>query len=163
MLANNITPKTLKIKWRGNKFEQAIIRKAESSLVHNKIKYTNIKINHLQTEIAKTKTSLLQKLDGPNCTNLQKTIFSNEEKTFIQCKNTQIKKLKHLSPEPIQQPPKMASKTANTFSTTATSSTTSHFQEIWVINLSEKELTPKEKSLLQKGPKFEATPATIPV
>ena len=36
-------------------------------------------------------------------------------------------------------------------------------QDKWVINLSKKELTPEEKSLLQKGPKFAATPATIPI
>ena len=51
-LANKGTPKTLQIKWKGNKFEQAIIKKAEHSLINNRIKCTNIKINHLQTEIA---------------------------------------------------------------------------------------------------------------
>ena len=54
-LANKVTPKTLQIKWKGNKFEQAIIKKAEHSLIHNRIKCTNIKINHLQTEITNTK------------------------------------------------------------------------------------------------------------
>ena len=33
----------------------------------------------------------------------------------------------------------------------------------WVINLSKKELTPEEKSLLQKGPKFAVISATIPI
>ena len=33
----------------------------------------------------------------------------------------------------------------------------------WVFNLSKKELTPEEKSLLQNGPKFAVTPATIPI
>ena len=61
-LANKVTPKTLQIKWKGSKFEQAIIKKAEHSLMHNRIKCTNIKINHLQTEISNTKTSLQQKL-----------------------------------------------------------------------------------------------------
>ena len=28
-LANKVTPKTLQIKWKGNKFEQVIIKKAE--------------------------------------------------------------------------------------------------------------------------------------
>ena len=32
-----------------------------------------------------------------------------------------------------------------------------------VINLSKKELTPEEKSLLKKGPKFAVAPATIPL
>ena len=41
-LANEVTPKALQIKWKGNKFEQAIIKKAECSLIHNRIKYTNI-------------------------------------------------------------------------------------------------------------------------
>ena len=62
-LANKVTPKTLHIKWKGNKFEEAIIKKAEHSLIHNRIKCTNIKINHHQTEIAGAKTSLQQKLD----------------------------------------------------------------------------------------------------
>ena len=62
-LANKLTSKTLQIKWKGNMFEQAIIKKAECSLIHNRIQCTNIKINHLQTEIANTKTSLQQKLD----------------------------------------------------------------------------------------------------
>ena len=52
----------------------------------------------------------------------------------------------------------MASKT-----TAVTSSTSSGIQDKWVINLSKKELTPEEKSLLQKGPKFAVTPATIPI
>ena len=54
----------------------------------------------------------------------------------------------------------MASKTTNTFNTAVTSSS---IQDKWVINLSKKELTPEEKSLLQKDPKFVVTPATIPI
>ena len=42
------------------------------------------------------------------------------------------------------------------------SSTTSSICNKWVINLSTKELTLKEKYLLQKGPNFAVTPATIP-
>ena len=56
----------------------------------------------------------------------------------------------------------MVSKTANTFNTAVTPSTSSSIQDKWVINLSKKELTPEEKSLLQKGQKFAVTPATIP-
>ena len=78
-LANKVTPKTLQIKWKGKKFEQAIIKKAECSLIHNRIKCTNIKINHLQTEIANTKTFLQQKLDELTFANLQNTIFNNRE------------------------------------------------------------------------------------
>ena len=63
-------------------FEQAIIKKAEHSLIHNRIKYTNIKINCLQSEIANTKTSQQQKLDEPTFTNLQNIIFNDKEKTF---------------------------------------------------------------------------------
>ena len=55
----------------------------------------------------------------------------------------------------------MASKTTNTFTTAVISSTFSSIQDMWVINLSKKELTPKEKSLLQKGPRFAVTPTTI--
>ena len=57
----------------------------------------------------------------------------------------------------------MACKTTNTLNTSVTSCTSSSVQDNWVINLSKKELTPKEKSLLQKGPKFAVTPATIPI
>ena len=39
----------------------------------------------------------------------------------------------------------------------------SSIQDNWVINLSKKELTPEEKSLLQKGPKLTVTPPTIPI
>ena len=67
-----------------NKFEQAIIKKAECLLIHNRIKCTNIKINCLQTEIANTKTSLQQKLDEPTFTDLLNVIFNNKEKTFLQ-------------------------------------------------------------------------------
>ena len=81
---------------RAIRFEQTIIKKVECSPIHNGIKHTNIKINDLQTEIAKTKTSLQQKLDEPTFTILQNTIFNNKEKTFLQYKNTQTKKLKHL-------------------------------------------------------------------
>ena len=144
-------------------FEQAIIKKAEHSLIHNRIKCTNIKINHLKTEIANTKTSLQQKLDEPTFIDLLKIIFNNKEKTFLQCNNTKIKKLKYLMSRSSTTTSKMASTTTNTFNTAVTSSTSSSIQDKWVINLSKKELTPEEKSLLQKGPKFAVTPATIPI
>ena len=57
----------------------------------------------------------------------------------------------------------MASKATNNFNTAVTSSTSSSIQDKWVINLSKKELTHEEKSLLQKGPKFVVTPTTIPI
>ena len=122
---------------------------------------TNIKINYLQTEIANTKTSLQQKLDEPNFTNLQNTIFNNKEKTFIQYGNTQIKKLRHVISRSSTTTSKMASKKPNPFNTALTSSTSSSIQDKWVINLSKMELTPEEKSLLQKGPKFAVTLAII--
>ena len=123
----------------------------------------NIKTNHLQTEIANTKTSLQQKLDEPTFPDLLNIIFNNKEKTFLQYKNTQIEKLKHLISRSYTTTSKMASKTTNTFNTAVTSSTSSSLEEKWVINLSKKELTPEEKSLLQKGPKFAVTPSTIPI
>ena len=161
-LTNKETTKTLQIKWKGNNFEQAIIKKAEHSLIHNRIKCTYIRNNHLQTEIANTKTPLQLKLDEPTSTNLQNIIFSNKEKTFLQCKNTQIKKPKHLISRSFTTS-KMASKITNTFNTAVTSSTSSSIQDKWVINLSKKELTPEETSLLQKGPKFAVTTAIIPI
>ena len=88
---------------KGNRFEQAIIKKAECSIIHNRIRCINIKINYLQTEIANIKTSLQQKLDEPTFTILQNIIFNNKENIFLQYKNTQIKKLKASSP---QQPPR---------------------------------------------------------
>ena len=57
----------------------------------------------------------------------------------------------------------MTSQTINTFNTDVTSSTSSSIQDKWVINLSKKELTPKEMSWLQKDPKFAVTPATMPI
>ena len=57
----------------------------------------------------------------------------------------------------------MASKTTNTFNSVVTSSSSSSIQDKWIINLSNKELTPEEKSLLQKGPKFAVTLATTPI
>ena len=78
-LANKVTQKTLDIKWKSNKLEQAIIKKAEHLLIHNRIKCANIKISHPQTEITKTKTSLQKKLDAPTFSNLQNTIFNNRE------------------------------------------------------------------------------------
>ena len=113
----------MQINWKGNKFEQDIIKKAACPLIHNRIKCTNIKINHLQTEIANTKTSLQQKPDKASFTDLQNIIFNNKEKMSLQYKNTQIKKLKHLIS-------KMASKTTNTFNTAVTS-TSSSTQDKW--------------------------------
>ena len=153
----------MQIKWKGNKFEQAIIKKAEHSLIHNRIKCTIIKINHFQTEIANTKTSLQQKLDEPTFTDLLNIIFKNKEKTFHQYKNTQIKMLKLLISRSSTTTSKMAPKTTNTFNTAVTSSTSSTIQDKWVINHSKKELKPEEKSLVQKCPKFAVTPATIPI
>ena len=56
--------------------------KVECSLIHNSIRCTNIKINHLQTEIANTKTSLQQKLHEPTFANLQNTIFNNKRENI---------------------------------------------------------------------------------
>ena len=78
-------------------------------------------------------------------------------------KNIQIKKLKHLNSRSSTATSKMASKTTNTFNTVITSSTSSGIQDKWVINLSKTELTPEERSLLQKDPKFAVTSATIPI
>ena len=128
-LANKVTPKILQIKWKGNKLEQAIIKKTECLLIHNRIKCTNIKISHLQTEIANTRTSLQQKIDEPTFTNLQHVIFNNKEKTFLLYKNTQIKKLKYLILRASTTTSKMASKTTNTFNTAVTSSTSSSIQD----------------------------------
>ena len=137
-LANKVTPKPLQIKWKGNKFEQTIINKAEHSLIHNRIKCTNIKINHLQTEIDNTKTSLQQKLDESTFTTLQNVIFNNKEKTFLQYRNTQIKKLKHLISRSSTTTDKTASKTTKTFNTAVTPCTSSNIQDKWVINLSKR-------------------------
>ena len=57
----------------------------------------------------------------------------------------------------------MAPKITNPFNTAVTFSTSSCIQDKWVINLSKKELTFEEKPLLQKGPKFAVTPATISI
>ena len=113
--------------------------------------------------IGNTKTSLQQKLDEPTFTNQQNVIFSNKKKIFLQYKNTQIKKLKHLISRSSTTTSKMASKTTNTFNTAVTSPTSSRIQDKWVINLSKKELTSEEKSLLQKGPNIAVTQATIPI
>ena len=48
-LANKVTPKNHANQME--KFEQATTKKAECSLIHNRIKCTNIKINHLQTDL----------------------------------------------------------------------------------------------------------------
>ena len=74
-------------------------------------------------ETVNIKTSLQQKLDEPTFTNLQNTIFNNKEKTLLQHKNTQIKKLKHLISRPSTTASKMACKTTNTFNTAFSSST----------------------------------------
>ena len=72
-------------------------------------------------------------------------------------------KLKFLISRSSTTTSKMASKTTNTFNSAVTSSTSSSIHDKWVISLFKKELTPQEKSLLQKGPKFAVTPATIPI
>ena len=82
-LANKVTPETLQIKWKGKNFEEAIIKKAKHSLIHNRIKCTNVKINHLQNETANIKASVQQKLDEPTITDLLNMIFNNKEKTFL--------------------------------------------------------------------------------
>ena len=105
-LANKVTPKTLQIKWKSNKFEQAIIKNAECSLIHNRISCTNMMINYFQTEIANTKTSLQQKLDEPTFTNLLNIIFNNKVKTFLQYKNTRSRSSSSLSADPPQQSPR---------------------------------------------------------
>ena len=73
------------------------------------------------------------------------------------------KKLKYLISRSSTTTDKTASKATKTFNTAVTPSISSNIQDKWVINLSKKELTPEEKALLQKGPKFAVTPATIPI
>ena len=64
---------------------------------------------------------------------------------FLQYKSIQIKKLKHL----ISRASITTSKKTNTFYTAITSSTSSSIWDKWVLNISKKELTPEERSLLQ--------------
>ena len=116
----------------------------------------------LRTEIAKTKTYLQQTLNEPTFTNLQNTIFNNKEKTFLQYKNSQIKKLKHLISGDLNNNLQDGLQDNNTFNTAITSSTSSSIQDKWVNNLSKKELTPEEKSLLQKRPKICSYPSNHP-
>ena len=71
--------------------------------------------------------------------------------------------VKHIISRSSTTASKMASKTTNTFNNVVTSSISSSIQDKWVINLSKKELTPEEEPLLQKGPEFAVTPATIPI
>ena len=110
------------------------------------------------TEIGNTKTSLQEKLDKPTFTNQQNIIFNTKEKTFLQYKNTQIK-LTHLITRSSTTTSKMASKITNTFNTAVTSSTSSSIQDKQIIKLAKNELTPEEKSLLQKGPKICSYPS----
>ena len=106
-LANKVTPKTLQIKWKGSKFEQAIIKKAECSLIHNRIMCTHIKIDHLHTEISNTKTSLQQKLDEPTFTNLQTIIFNNRKRKHPYSTRTPKSRSSSISsPDPPQQLPR---------------------------------------------------------
>ena len=118
--------------------------------------------DQVEKELTKT-PSLQQKLDEPTFTDLLNIIFNNKEKTFVQYKNTQIKKLKLLISRSSTTASKMASKTNNTSNTAVTSSTSSCIQDKWVINLSMKKLTHEEKSLLNKHPKFAVIPETIPI
>ena len=106
----------MQIKWKGNKFEQAIIKKAECSLIHNRIKCTNIKINHFQT-----KTSLQQKLDEPTFTNLQNIIFNNKEKTFLSIPKFLPAPISHMSARSLH---KNASSFWNSLSPMASSAST---------------------------------------
>ena len=119
------------MKWKGNTFEQDIIKTTESSLIHNRIECTYIKINNLQAEIVNSKTCLQQKLDEPTITSLQSAIFKKKEKTFLQYKNGQIKKLKHLISRNSATTSKMISKTTNTYNTAITSSSSSSIQDKW--------------------------------
>ena len=102
--ANKVTPKTFHIKWKGNKFEQAIIKNAECSLIHNSIKCTNIKIKHLQTEIPAT--SLQQKLDEPAFTDLLNIIFNNKGIHSYSTRTPKSRSSSTSSPDPLQQPPR---------------------------------------------------------
>ena len=85
-----------------------------------------------------------------------------KRKHFLQYKNTQIKKLKHLISRSSTTTDKTASRTTKTFNTAVTPSTSSNIQDKWVINLSKKKLTPEEKALLQKGPKICSYPSNHP-
>ena len=62
-----------------------------------------------------------------------------------------------LSPESPQKPLRWPPRQPTLSGTIATSCITSSIQDKWVINLSKKELTLKEKYLLQKGPTFAVT------
>ena len=68
---------------------------------------TNIKINHLQTEIVNTKTSLQQKLDELTFTNIQNNIFNNKQKEHSYSTRTPKPRRSSTSfPDPPQQLPR---------------------------------------------------------
>ena len=63
-LANKVTPKNLEnILGKEITFSTGHNMESKCSLIHNRIKCTNFKINHLQNDLANTKTSLQQKFD----------------------------------------------------------------------------------------------------
>ena len=110
-----------------------------------------------------TKTSLQQKLDEPIFTNVQNIIFNKKDKIFLQYKNTLIKKFKHFISRSSKTTSKMVSKKNQHFQHCCHLLYLLKYPDQMGNQPLQEELTPEEKSLLQKGSKCAVTPATIPI
>ena len=91
------------------------------------------------------------------------TQSSITKKNIPTVKNTQIKKLKHLISRAFTMTSKMGLQDNQHFQHCCHLFCFVKYSGKWVINHSKRDLTPKEKSFLQKGLLFVVTQATIPI
>ena len=148
-LSQNIVPKGVKlnIKQFSTFQERKIICKTHRSILNSQVRQCNKMIDNLKSQINKIKTSIKNKCNYKDFTDISNIICKSKEKVFKITKNCQIKKFTYLQKQPIYR---------NT-------PVPDVIRKKWVINLSSKPLSDGEQSLLQKGPKFAVSSSKVPL
>ena len=151
----NVKPKGIRIKHHCFTTKVCdIIERAERQLLNARIGQNIKKITKIQETITNISGQLSETLPVDIYHEASQLCDTRAEKEFDKCKTRQIKKLENLVHHRDQKHKNKRDKELETL--------TENYKKKWVVNLADKDLTPSEKSLLQKGPKFAITPFKIP-
>ena len=148
-LKENVVPKSIKLNFKQFKQlnERKIICKTHRQILNSRVRKTNRKIDKINKDIELLRSDIKTKVSSPHFESITDVIYKSKEKLFIKVKQRQVKKFKHLQESPTHR---------NT-------PVPEHISKKWVINLANKDLSPGEVKLLQRGPKFTVSTPKVPV
>ncbi|XP_070547586.1 uncharacterized protein [Ptychodera flava] len=129
-----------------------IIHRAEKRLLNERIRQCNFTVKKIKEEIENIKTQLVTELE-PEIWERIRTAYDNAyEKQFTECRYRQQQKYDHLVAQ------------RNGDDRNGENYLTTHINpDKWVVNLSNRQLSPAEITVLQKGMNFCVTPLSVPV